>query len=917
MKLTDPIPYDEAVDKLGSRSPIGSRLKSAGWSRGPVAMRERAFFSATVESTKWLQAGRDGIADFLTGAREEIALPDGAVTTALKSGSRAGFVQRMRRLAIDLGVGPLEEEPTIGPDGEIREPRDKTGTIEDPRSEARLNLIFDTQTQAAHDYGYWKQGMDPAVLAEFPAQRFIRERDVKVKRLPHMLNEGVIRRKDDLAFWLSMNDPVFGGFGVPWGPWGFWSGMGVEDVDRDNAERLGLVTQGESLIPPEIDFNEHLKASVRGLDPDLQSWLKMQFGSQVKFEDGAVWWKGDRAGKRLAVDPKPKPPKRKPGEWPPDLAELEPVRSLGGSTGAQLVRDKVTGDQFVLKRGASPEHLREEFLADELYRAAGVSVPEARLYEVDGRPAKLARFVEGQTLQDWLKTATAAERESLFGEVRRDFAVDAWLGNWDVAGLNLDNILVDANGRPWRIDNGGSLRFRAMGKAKTAAEWNSYPTELWTLRDSVKNAQTARIFGDLPIYDIARQIERLDAGRMPAGVPPEVRQMLELRLEQLQAVARKASEFERTRFVATHADQVTRHMIGMRSAGVFDDMAGELRQAHAGDVRPTDAAGRYFNHLRTTKAEAHADPSQAFYDDLLLAAKTVNSHHSAGNTQYNLPKFNKALAHKPALKELLDSGKPAEKQMAAYYLSVVEQIEKSQGIIGNKIETVTKFNLPTKAGQASDSVVARAAEYMRQNGADWTIITEWANSQGGSSKSGESRALKYWWMRRLANAVPDDFHDAPAESVFKAVHGRHGAKYDVTFEVFHALVQEVLARTQFGGNDSARALVRVFRTETGTQVVPFSKGKRGSYKRGVNESGSIFAPVFSGTRTVTAVPHTRITGLYFLERTPGTGHTFFLGDSENEVTYIALDLRALNLGKSASATANLDPGSDSTKWEIQ
>src|SRR6185437_15736580 len=38
----------------------------------------------------------------------------------------------------------------------------------------------------AGDYGYWRQGMDPDVLNEFPAQRFIRVLPVKEPRTSHM-----------------------------------------------------------------------------------------------------------------------------------------------------------------------------------------------------------------------------------------------------------------------------------------------------------------------------------------------------------------------------------------------------------------------------------------------------------------------------------------------------------------------------------------------------------------------------------------------------------------------------------------------------------------------------------------------------------------------------------------------------------
>ena len=168
-------------------------------------------------------------------------------------------------------------------------------------------------------------------------------------------------------------------------------------------------------------------------------------------------------------------------------------------------------------------------------------------------------------------------------------------------------------------------------------------------------------------------------------------------------------------------------------------------------------------------------------------------------------------------------------------------------------------------------------------------------------------------MNRFTGTSPEDFHGAPAETAFKKALTRHGDRYEKTWPVLHAFIQELLGKMQFEGNDPAARLLRVIRTETAAKAVPFKAGKKGLYKRGVNESGSIFAPVFSGTRTLTAVPHTRVTGIYFMERTPGTGQYFFYGDSENEVTYMGHGLETLNLGKNPDL--NLTPGNDHTKWE--
>ena len=183
------------------------------------------------------------------------------------------------------------------------------------------------QTQSAHDYTYWKQGMNPDVLDAFPAQRFIRERDVKTPRPVHQQNEGVVQLKSDLPFWLAMNDPAFGGFGVPYGPWGFNSGMGVEDEDRETAEGLGLLQPGQKVQPVEQAFNDHLQASTRGLDADMVAKLKSSFGKQVEFDEDsqtARWVQPDR--EEPAVKLQPEVPRSRVSVISPD--DEEPQVSL-------------------------------------------------------------------------------------------------------------------------------------------------------------------------------------------------------------------------------------------------------------------------------------------------------------------------------------------------------------------------------------------------------------------------------------------------------------------------------------------------------------------------------------------------------------------------------------------------------------
>ena len=261
------MPFAEAIDKLGSESPISAALSSSEWSDLPVELREHAFFSSNVESLRFLQRAQDSLGDYL--AANVKTLDDGQ--TLLATGSRAAFVDQMQRLLATMGVDRTD------------------GGLTDLTSERRLGLIFNVKTQQAADYGYWRQGMDPDVLNEFPAQRFIRVLDVKEPRELHTRFQDQVYLKTDPIWALEINRD----FNVPWGPWGWGCGHDVEDVDRDEAESLRLLAPGEKLEPVRKYFNENLQASVAGIEPELLEKMKLVFGRQIVIENDTIKWKGN------------------------------------------------------------------------------------------------------------------------------------------------------------------------------------------------------------------------------------------------------------------------------------------------------------------------------------------------------------------------------------------------------------------------------------------------------------------------------------------------------------------------------------------------------------------------------------------------------------------------------------------------
>lgn len=268
------MPFEEALQKFGLRSPIGSILNSEAWSRIPVDLRERAFFSATIEDVRFLQRAQNFLQDSLALTTET----NGEGQTFFKAGGRARFIEEMQKFAVREGMGPLDKRDV--------------GTLKDIRSESRLGLIFDTNMKSSRDFGYWKQGMDRDVLDAFPSQRFIRVVPVRKPRPLHQANRGAVKRKDDLGFWLAMNDPAIGGFGVPWGPWGFNSGMDVEDVGRKESDDLGLTSPEEIIQPVDGRLNDQLQASTQNLAPPMVNLLKVAFGDQAELDGDSVKWRG-------------------------------------------------------------------------------------------------------------------------------------------------------------------------------------------------------------------------------------------------------------------------------------------------------------------------------------------------------------------------------------------------------------------------------------------------------------------------------------------------------------------------------------------------------------------------------------------------------------------------------------------------
>jgi 8-oxo-dGTP pyrophosphatase MutT (NUDIX family) len=191
------------------------------------------------------------------------------------------------------------------------------------------------------------------------------------------------------------------------------------------------------------------------------------------------------------------------GQEKPKLkpADLKKVGGKMGSNEGGTFEDK-DGNRFYIKRPKTKEHVENEMAAARLYQLAGVNTLTYR--EVEGGNHVATELVKLD--KDNVSKLTPSERQ----EATKDFAIHAWLGNYDAAGTGGDNQGV-VGGKVTTLDVGGSLRFRAQGAPKGAG-WGPKVKEIDTMRGkdpSVHAPDAARLFGKMSESDLKASAQRV------------------------------------------------------------------------------------------------------------------------------------------------------------------------------------------------------------------------------------------------------------------------------------------------------------------------------------------------------------------------------------------------------------------------
>ena len=188
-----------------------------------------------------------------------------------------------------------------------------------------------------------------------------------------------------------------------------------------------------------------------------------------------------------------------------DASDFKLVGGQTGSNDGGMYRNEATGDQYYVKTPEDPDIGRNEILASKLYQMAGVEVADANPAKRNGEFSVASTFVPG--LEQSEKVLT---EDRVLG-VQENFAVDAWLGNWDVVGLVFDNLLLK-EGRGVRIDPGGTMEYRAQGGLKNDMRdglWGPIASDIDSMRDPGIAFEASKVMDKVTDEDLVNGIDKV------------------------------------------------------------------------------------------------------------------------------------------------------------------------------------------------------------------------------------------------------------------------------------------------------------------------------------------------------------------------------------------------------------------------
>jgi superfamily I DNA/RNA helicase/DNA polymerase III epsilon subunit-like protein len=398
-----------------------------------------------------------------------------------------------------------------------------------------------------------------------------------------------------------------------------------------------------------------------------------------------------------------------------------PPRKIYDVSGWKRVAEKETGSNegaffedengqgYYVKVPQSQSHAENEVLAAAFYEAFGAPAAEINIGSKNGSTRIVSKLIPNAK-QDLRRRVLDGDEEFLDG-LREHFVVDAWLSNWDVTGTNFENVMSDENGRPVRIDPGGSLKWRAQGQPKGGA-FGSEVGELDTLRDPDRNSFAGAVFGSMTDEDLlpgAKMVRDMSPSKIDQIVDsvvtdPEEAEFLKERLK-----ARRQNLMERFGL-----DEIDETPIFTEPVPLTESMGTPAQDLLPGDVTANDSftIERVFTDENTPKGKVSVE---GYYPGHETQRKewnqeTIIDSVRGGETP---PKGDKPALHRP--KKPYAPTAPAVSGALAQELQGAQSWAEIRDIIGDR-EIIFFDYETTGIGNGSNNVPVQLGAVKVRNG---------------------------------------------------------------------------------------------------------------------------------------------------------------------------------------------------------
>lgn len=423
----------------------------------------------------------------------------------------------------------------------------------------------------------------------------------------------------------------------------------------------------------------------------------------------------------------------------PSQAKLESAIAEGkkasghGGLGTTIV--EIDGKKYVCKSGSGKKSkiIKNGYLADMAYRAGGIYVPDAKLYEFgDGKTYKLSEFVEGKKLIDVWKSADEGKRNEIRKELLKGYPLDALFSNYDVLGTSpeesqtvtitgmdgkpqkthvaFDNVIVGNDGNVYRIDNDGAFAMTGTGGVKSSdvasfstpvdfEHWDNWADRQWiddfrTLRVNEKNAG---IFDRYSTADIFLSASKVDYDSMEKALEsnPALKQALlkplfELKQMAFYAHGAEVAGYKNQRGMSWkssngHLQTIECDPLSMALDAIYNGHKAGIRKFLQKKVSWMDtgwlSGSSGSSQAYVPKAFQKPEPQEPkpptigidMAKEVLEGIKTIAYNAKQGDYKPNESRIKKALATKPFVEVMANAGNERAKGL----LEAIGKIEES------------------------------------------------------------------------------------------------------------------------------------------------------------------------------------------------------------------------------------------------